>query len=193
MVLLLSICSENFYSNILGWLSVLVAGLAVAVTILIGWNIYSVIDLKKRLNRELKKYKTSIHRDLIEHKEIIDGSLNNVESKITQDIYLKTNLTLGTSLGAIGKAMVDITHIPSAMWFYLMGSRQLQNVDNDAFDHCFTQFKSCLDILVRMKDYEMDEEVKDSCLTTLREIDSDEINSLIILLSNISSTKKDVD
>lgn len=69
MILLSSVCSDSFYSNILGWLGVLVAVLAVLVTLLLAWQIYSVWQM----NKIRKEFEELAEKEINDYDHTISG------------------------------------------------------------------------------------------------------------------------
>ena len=92
---------------------IIIAILAILVTVLIGWNIYAVLDLIGRVKSELNNSKNIIDSDLARFKEESNSKIN-----------YESNKNLHITFGMIGKAMLENDNIPSAFNFLVLAAWQ---------------------------------------------------------------------
>ncbi len=78
------VCDKRIEAD---WMGILVGVLALLVTVLIGWNIYTVIDIKK-IKDDYEKTKLSIRKEYrkesLEYKGKIDSEVTELNKNITK-------------------------------------------------------------------------------------------------------------
>lgn len=135
------------------WMGILVGILSLITTILIGWNIFVVIDFKKNINEAEEKHKSLIKHsettllimykttaDLSLEKQNIFGLINN--SLFAIDIAIKLdNIPLAESLlnriievspneiqmNSFYKSMLTTSFYSVKNWKYVKGYKDLEN------------------------------------------------------------------
>lgn len=93
MILLSDVCNGVSYSDILTLSSILVAALAVAVTLLLAWQIYSVWQM----NKIRKEFKELVEKEINDYDHTISGlmlqiqgihALNEAQYIIALDVFM---------------------------------------------------------------------------------------------------------
>lgn len=156
---------------------IIIAILAILVTVLIGWNIYTVLDLISRVKSELNNSKNIIDSDLARFKEESNDKIN-----------YESNKNLHITFGMLGKAMLENDNIPSALNFLVLAAWQA-NLNGDIGKDYESYLKiadSCLDILVINKEFKIEKTYRDNCLSNLRKLDAPNIEEMISKLMKLN-------
>lgn len=149
---------------------VIIGVLSLLVTVLIGWNIYTVIDLKQRINNHLRETDLIIADRLKKQKEESEGIIENT-----------TIRTSHATLGMIGKAMLETHNFSSAMNFFVLAAEIAYNDGEifDGYESYISLVDQCLDILLCTKDYQIEKTLRDNCLSNIRMLGGGSIEEII--------------
>ena len=87
---IVAIITTRPYCWELDHVGVIITTLSLLVTLLIGWNIWSVLDIKKELDVKIEKCHEDSQRDLSLHSEFNDKEFNNIIKALQRaELYTK--------------------------------------------------------------------------------------------------------
>lgn len=83
-IILLCILCPRINNLGFDYIGIIVAILALLVTLLIGWNIFTALDFRKEVSAKIEEYRKQCQHDLRVHSELNNREFDNVAKTLTR-------------------------------------------------------------------------------------------------------------
>lgn len=183
------ICSENRFNA--DWYAIVIGVLSLLVTVLIGWNIYTVIDFKRRIDDETESLNKSFEEKALE----IKSDAFNEMSKMKSEIIDYAHVNFAIIFTNIGHSLMASNMYYSAIPFFVK-SIIYASVDTDK-EKISSNMENMLKCIYAIKknrntDNGMNKDMIDLCLKEIAKIEKSETSIILKFISSLSPIKEEV-
>lgn len=163
------VCLETRFNA--DWYAIVVGILALLVTVLIGWSIYTVIDFDRRVTKRINKAITDL----------------NIEIK--GNIKKESNKIIHITFGLIGLSMYQSGEIITAIEFYTRAIKYADNKEDIVDIEMYLDIlSSCIDIVMKNEGrYLIKEDNKNAAYNTVRLIDNPKAEAILEKIKSLPS------
>lgn len=183
------ICSENRFNA--DWYAIVIGVLSLLVTVLIGWNIYTVIDFERRIDDKTKSLNEYFEEKALE----IKSDAFNEMSKMKSEIIDYTHVNFAIIFTNIGHSLMASNMYYSAIPFFVK-SIIYASVDTDK-EKISSNMENMLKCIYAIKknrntDNGMNKDMIDLCLKEIAKIEKSETSIILKFISSLSPIKEEV-